>query len=263
MPRAAAPHSATPLYFLHIPKTGGTSVAHFFKSLFPHHEICPAWLWDHLDGWPMERLQNYRLFVGHFGDALENYLGVKMRTVTVLREPVERSISQYAHVRRDELHPYHKLAEQLSLREFCVHPETRHMIENYQAKYLASRIPDVIRTANRTQAARVRDFGITDAFEHIMDCSLSPKDLQRRARARLDDCAAVGVTERLDETLGLFARTAGVDWQSDAPKKNTADNRPAVDPETIALIRELTAIDVALHGMAGRLLHDGDIQCAS
>ena len=79
-------------------------------------------------------------FRGHFLTHLEPYLGRKLATFTMLRDPVERTISHYYHVRRDPDHPSHEDTSRMSLREFCVDPLTRHMVENFQAGYLAKSV---------------------------------------------------------------------------------------------------------------------------
>ena len=128
----------TPVYFLHIPKTGGTSVHKYLMKTFGRSHVCFARLWDHVARG--RGIDGYGVYSGHFMDCLEPFLGLNLNTVTLLREPVERSISHFAHVKRDKAHPYHALARGMTLRDFCLHPETRHMIENFQSAYLAARI---------------------------------------------------------------------------------------------------------------------------
>ena len=124
------------VYFFHIPKTAGMSVWRCLEDIFPADKLCPWWLWDQLIGVTGHELNQWDLFRGHFLAHLEPYLGRQLATFTILRDPVERTISHYYHVRRAMDHPSYSYAQQLSLAEFCVHPMTRHMVENYQAGYL-------------------------------------------------------------------------------------------------------------------------------
>jgi hypothetical protein len=82
-----------PIYFLHIPKTGGVTV-HAARRL-PPGSICPAWLWDQLLALPFAELSRYCVFRGHFHGYLDRVLGRPLRTVTVLRDPIERTVSAY------------------------------------------------------------------------------------------------------------------------------------------------------------------------
>lgn len=125
------------IYYFHIPKTAGMSVWHFLDQVFPSEKICPWWLWDQLVTATTAELEGWDVFRGHFLAHLEPYLGRELATFTFLRDPVERTISHYYHVRRARDHPWHKHVLQVSLEQFCVDPETQHVVKNYQACYLA------------------------------------------------------------------------------------------------------------------------------
>jgi hypothetical protein len=73
---------------------------------------------------------------GHFHMHLEPFAGRKLKRFTISPDPVARTISHHLHVKRAPGHPYFQMARLISLLEFCTHPKTRHMVENYQARYL-------------------------------------------------------------------------------------------------------------------------------
>jgi hypothetical protein len=231
------------VYFLHIEKTAGTSVHKFLLDRLSKTDLCPARLIDHLEGTSAESLRPYRVFSGHFTGGLADFLGLPLKTVTLLRDPVQRSISQYAHIRRDPLAEHHELAQGLSLREFCLHPATQPLIQDYQARCLAGEAQDVpFRQVVRANMPR-------SDFER--------EQLLRRARARLADCAAVGVTEHLTATWQAFCSALGLEWSGTAPYENPSYNRPkTIDRETLTIIRDLTQCDAILHKEATRMLFD-------
>ncbi len=248
---AATSHSKTvigeshseAIYFLHIEKTAGTSVHKFLLDRLSKTDVCPARLIDHLEGASAESFRPYRVFSGHFTGALSDFLGIPLKTVTLLRDPVQRSISQYAHIRRDPLAEHHELAQELSLREFCLHPATQPLIRDYQTRCLAGEAQDV-------------------PFRQVVRAGMPGSDfereqLMRRARTRLADCAAVGVTEHLTATLEVFCAVLGLEWSGTAPYENPSYNRPkTIDRETLSIIRDLTQCDAVLHKEATRMLFE-------
>ncbi len=125
------------VYFFHIPKTAGVSTWRFLEHAYPASQICPYWLWDQLIRVSPNELRNWDIFRGHFLSHLELYTGRQFKTFTLLRDPVQRTISHYYHVRRSPEHPFYAHAVRLTIKEFCMHPSTRHMVVNYQCGYLA------------------------------------------------------------------------------------------------------------------------------
>jgi len=201
---------------------------------FPAHVVCPMRLREQLDGVDAKSLHGYRLFSGHLTGGFADFLGLPLKIVTLLRDPVQRSISHYAHVRRDPSSPFHALAQGLSLREFCLHPETRSLIQDYQARCLAGE-------ACESPIRKVAPAKLPQSRE-------GQEELLRRALATMDACVAVGVTENLSDTLAVFGETLGIEWSGVTPYENPSYNRPkAVDQETLAVIQDLTRCDLILY----------------
>lgn len=133
------------LVFLHLPKTGGTTLHHHFSAAFSEEETCPE-RFSNLQLIPPETLARYRYFSGHF-----NYEQVRMipgpaYVVTVLRDPFERILSTYYFWKRHrpEVVRSHNLAGPAAARATdllgflkSTDPAVRDAIENTMARYLA------------------------------------------------------------------------------------------------------------------------------
>jgi len=97
------------LFFCHIPKTGGTSLRRSLESLIKPSETVPDR--DTLkrnggkypplnDALAMvhERVDSIRFFRGHYHLSCRHFLPGGFKTVVLLRDPVERNISQFRHM---------------------------------------------------------------------------------------------------------------------------------------------------------------------
>ena len=85
------------LYFLHIPKTAGTSLATWLASHFKISEVCPILEFSALRQDP-DQMRRYRFFTGHWGMKLPA-LVEGTRIVTWLRDPARRLLSNYNYLR--------------------------------------------------------------------------------------------------------------------------------------------------------------------
>jgi hypothetical protein len=122
-----------PLFFLHVPRTGGTSLMQYLDKQFKADEICPAHkIFEFESLREQDRLAGYAFYRGHFGINLPRLLDAGGQTITFLREPVARFFSMWRHLRSrpvpfegrsGRLIDYTKgiagAAHQLGFEEFC------------------------------------------------------------------------------------------------------------------------------------------------
>ncbi len=240
------------VYFFHIPKTAGMSVWRFLEQAFPRAGICPWWLWDQLIAVPRSELSQWDIFRGHFLSHLEPYLGRQLLTFTMLRDPVERTISHYYHVRRAAEHPSHEHAQQMSLAEFCINPATRHMVENYQAAYLAKAPRDPAAVAQGLSPASLASFELQERLQYA-DQFDSAATLFERAKESLINFIAVGFADDFASSLVRISRSLNCHEPEPFEAQNVSPERPRVeelDNATLSLIREATDVDQHLYEFA-------------
>jgi len=226
-----------PVCFLHIPKTSGTSVALYLHGQFSAPEACPARTADEYEALGVARLAEFRLFHAETSAAVLGLLPAGTPVVTLLREPMARAVSYWSYIQRL---PEHRLHEQFQ-REHGT----------FEAFLAASPTNPVARLL-----AAPADGAVTSTWEPHPETDCSEDELFERARARLEACAAVGVTERHDDTVALVAHVIGAAPPARLPVTNAAP-RPLryvpTDAEQSLFTRH-NAVDIALHRCAIEML---------
>ena len=83
-----------PLGFLHLPKTGGTSLSDFIRSHISDSKVCPEFL-NFYDKFSDEDLKKYDFYSGHFDFKTLSRFPPKTFKFTILRKPKDRICSLY------------------------------------------------------------------------------------------------------------------------------------------------------------------------
>jgi hypothetical protein len=215
------------LVFLHVPKTGGTALGAFAKSHFPPEEIAVVANERNLVPAMLEK----RYFSGHVGAHVLDGLAQPAVTLTVLREPVERALSEYSYRRTAKPHPDTPADE---VAEF--YRAQAWTIEEYARQGTGNAVTTMLGGENGSDAERLA-----------------------RARERLLRLEVVGVHERLWEAAVMLCLRMGWTFPGEiAPANVTSDRiREAdVQPEVIEAIRARDHLDVRLYAFANELAQE-------
>jgi hypothetical protein len=229
-------------FFVHVMRTGGTTLEQQLRRNFPRAEVYPdpdldfpeGDIMHHLDvsyllGLPAERLERIRLFYGHFPFVVTEMLGVDLVTITLLRDPVERTMS-LLRVLREQREAWRDLTLDQLYDDDNMFPR---LIHNHQTKLFS------ITAADRPQSYR-DEISVDGARLRLAQQNLERVDL-------------IGLTERYGEFVATARARFG--WQlSEQTRLNTAG--PASD-DTSALrdrIAADNAIDMELYAYARTLV---------
>lgn len=227
-------------YFLHIPKTAGTSLTRFLDQYYQHQDIFPHQSWDKvLENWPVD-VSNFKLARGHFGYCAHHLFGFdNLNYITILRNPVERTISQFHHmtVDRDKNNwvykfPYTSIQPMLY--------QSPWVVSNIQVKYL-SFDENVLTIENLNNPDR---FIFLENYEPT-----NMEELFQKACANLDKFFFVGLFEKIAESVDRLCEK--MNWERrELKRENVLKNRPAIKnfrKRAISRIEELNEWDFKLY----------------
>lgn len=169
-----------PLYFVHIPKTAGTSFINYLAQHMPSRESVAPPFYGDIKGIPFHD-SKVKLFHGHIEFCMAP-TELPLRMITFLREPISRCISQYKSWNKfanltdawiktmsQEAIEAVQISQKCSLSEFVLtrNPYIDAHISNLQTRFLATTINNSYRyeTAAFNVATKFMFVGIVEHFE--------------------------------------------------------------------------------------------------
>lgn len=173
------------LLHLHIPKTAGVSFYEMCRRHLGEGVLQLNDLHDlrHIVTTGAAEPQDIRVVSGHFPYGIDRLFGRKCAYMTVLRDPVERTISNFYYIRRRAGHPAQKLYASMSLEEFS--RSTEYELDNTQVRRL------------------LRGSFADPSWPNALPFGAIGADEFAEAKYNLANCAVAGTVERFKETVQL------------------------------------------------------------
>ena len=235
--RAAS--STSPVVFMHVPKTAGSSLTNMLVSQYPPDRVYRPEGRASLSQLQTNELESYQLFCGHFDWSQFKYLPKTSRVITILRDPIDRILSlyrywrsfswEYAEQRNDFGIQY---AKSVGLHEFFFDAPL-----GIRANY---------------ENAVVRQLVGADFCQPHVGFSLADEQTVQLAKYRISGLAVCGVTDDFQGSSDLIARCLGLpqlqvrfDNRTRPPDdcNNEAELRNRVGDALLARLNALTHLD--------------------
>ena len=246
-----------PVFFVHVMKSGGTTITRHLRETYELDQIYPSSALDlrytdagldldhhlslpYLQNLSAERRARIRVYIGHFPYVARDLLDPQLLAATVLREPVERTISLLRQLTRtqpweDEPGERRPLAT-MPLEEIYEHPLVfGPLIHDHQTKIFSMTAAD-------------------DPQNYTDPIDVDARRLEL-AKANLADVDVLGTMERFDDFLDEVEARFGWQIVRGARKNVTPDAElTPIDPSLRRRIAEDNAIDLELYEHARALV---------
>jgi hypothetical protein len=233
-------------FFIHVMKTAGTTFVRQLQTHFPAEAVYPSptidWVGEHdydayvniprLLAVPPARRAEIQVYTGHFPYYVCDAIDPDLTTLTVLREPIARTISVLKHFKRVE----ERFRERTLQEVYDDRQIFRFFVENHQTKVFSLAASD---------------------NEQAINCGLTLDDARfERAKENLARIDLLGVTEAYDDFALAVQRELA--WWPGGVDLDVRTNVSTEDWDVDAAFRERiaaeSAYDVALYDYARGLL---------
>ena len=233
------------VFFVHVMKTGGMTLYESVRDQLARQEVYPDpdldMASDGSDGGPFrpftipylltlgdDRRRKIRFYVGHFPYVASEMLGDELATITILRDPVERTLSLLRQLRRKapfmDSSRYPAMSSQ-SMEEVYEQANVfEGLVHNHQTKIFSMTQDDEPR-----------------GYMQVIDIDRNRLALAKENLARVD---VVGLTERYDEFLDDVTERFG--WVIDHGVKVNVTPTTADEPSVSETFRRRIAADNAI-----------------
>ncbi len=221
------------LFFLHIPKTAGSTLNYIIKNNFRDKAQEIRWHWttwidreELIQKLKKVDLKGKSLIHGHFVFGFHELVNPEeTKYLTFVREPLKKVISGFYHIKRDKKSQFHDV---------------------YKSKDIVDYLLDQNILENDNGLVR-RLSGIGDQVPYG---KIEPQHLELAIRNINNYFLAVGITEKFDLSIELF-KHLGIISKKYYWKQNEASNKKkegiSIPDETLKAFKELNKHDFQLY----------------
>lgn len=260
-----------PLYFMHLPKTGGVSLRRWLRTCYGRPGYVDLDV-PQLGQFTISDLKQFRCYhSAHHGRSMFDLIGrADLPVITMLRDPVERTASEFYHRQRAVANSPERFTEEYlrearpnwrgEIQECIAREHVGRALYCVQMRCLGRRADYTVFLKHGAESQPGRPF----RRPYNIPCQIDLNDhvqLFANARAWLDEMVVVGLTERYAESAQMIADLQGIPVPADRFHANVNPQRtsPAMRyrdtlaPAVVARLEELNRYDLELYAHAVEL----------
>jgi hypothetical protein len=245
------------IVFLHLPKTGGTTLHNLLINNFHKDKICPE-RFNGLRNYSTDQLGKFELYSGHFDLPSVNLIPGTKKIIMMIRDPVERLISLYYFQRSHR----HEVIERNNLG--LARLANKYLIADF---FKASEVRSHLAINNSMTAVLTQSIEC-NRWEEIpgeLSKQIDASFFAEKAMRELNDLSAFGIMERFDESVELIFSTINLPLPRKIEKMQVLDSimmhepglkkieREPVTQVVRALISDLVKVDMYLYKEACKI----------
>lgn len=226
-------HKPKSILFDHLPKCAGTTINSYLKKFYPYrltYHIKSNKEEDFVQKFlelDTRKQKKYKFIYGHRANQLIPFTDDDKIVATVMREPVDRMISNYFYVKRNVKHQFHKrvMEDDIKLEDYCA-TEIGGKLNNWYVHHFSG--------LSKAEVRQHPKEAVTVALDYIEK-----------------NYDIIGFQDQLPAFFDALQLKLGVQFMGldEQPNKNTTNNRPMIDEVsdlTKQRISEFNKADVLL-----------------
>jgi hypothetical protein len=230
------------LIFLHVPKSAGSTLQVIFRRQHKRDALF-------VDGnnpdlnLIREKLgskNNIRLCFGHMDFGMHDVIGQKYKYATIIRDPIERVISQYYYVKRQPKHHLHSIA--FKENNFSL------------SEYVGSGLSTELNNGQVRILIGAGGFHKDSYTKYDIPFGKCEPWMLEEAKLNIEKHFVLcGLQESFDESLVLMKKELGWRWDIGYVSRNITHRRKKVselDEKTLKIIRDTNYLDIELYDWA-------------